>query len=148
MRLHVAGAGYTIHALESQATRDDAVRKARDTSVNSEEKKDAAGLDPRIERNANTERAATAFLQKKGCPAIVSRISNGVISNRDNYDSDFGDTGHKLNDIRNELFADKIIEAVNSKKMPFVAIGRAHLLGKENVVEMLRSRGFVMKRIH
>ncbi|MDB5815683.1 MAG: hypothetical protein JWN23_2800 [Rhodocyclales bacterium] len=149
IRLHVAGAGYTIHALEPQTARDDAVRKYRDTSGNGADRKgDDTGVDFRIKKRPKTESEAKAVLQQMICPAMVTTLKETVLSNQDNYDNTESNMFRELNHIRNEQFAVKITEAVNNNKMPFVAIGRAHLLNKGNVVDMLRSRGFVMKRIH
>jgi len=51
----------------------------------------------------------------------------------------------RLFDQRNELMAERIEAIVRSRQPAFVAIGAAHLVGRDSVVELLRKKGLTVR---
>ena len=48
---------------------------------------------------------------------------------------------------RNEFFAARIIEAMEERHHPFVAVGAGHMLGPEGLPALLAARGYTVARV-
>jgi uncharacterized protein YbaP (TraB family) len=50
-------------------------------------------------------------------------------------------------DSRHRTMAERIAAAVRAGEKPFVIVGRAHLMGSENLIPPLQARGLVPRQI-
>jgi uncharacterized protein YbaP (TraB family) len=48
---------------------------------------------------------------------------------------------------RNDYFAARIVEAIEGRREPFVAVGAGHMLGSEGLPALLAARGYTVTRI-
>jgi uncharacterized protein YbaP (TraB family) len=48
---------------------------------------------------------------------------------------------------RNELFAGRIVAAIESRQAPFVAVGAGHMLGPDGLPALLAARGYTVRRV-
>ena len=53
----------------------------------------------------------------------------------------------RLYDARNREMADKIVAMLAGNEPTFVAVGAGHLLGATGIVELLRQKGYAVKRL-
>jgi uncharacterized protein YbaP (TraB family) len=53
----------------------------------------------------------------------------------------------RLYDARNREMADKIVAMLAGNDAVFVAVGAGHLLGSAGIVELLRQKGYAVKRL-
>jgi uncharacterized protein YbaP (TraB family) len=53
----------------------------------------------------------------------------------------------RLYDARNREMADKIVAMLAGNDTVFVAVGAGHLLGSAGIVELLRQKGYALKRL-
>jgi len=52
-----------------------------------------------------------------------------------------------LQTTRNEAWIDPIVGLLSAHQRPFVAVGEAHMFGDESLPELLRARGYTVKRV-
>ena len=48
---------------------------------------------------------------------------------------------------RNDLFAARVVETIERRRVPFVAVGAGHMLGPDGLPALLAARGYTVRRV-
>jgi hypothetical protein len=128
-RAFATGTDITIHPLETVASRHAALDRCRPTL----ESAPSLSADASIGATFDTMCAAilrdVALDQSLGRPHATTNAASCVL------------------DGRHRTMAARIADAVNAGEMPFVIVGRGHLMSGQNLIELLAARGIAIRRI-
>jgi hypothetical protein len=125
----VTGQDVTIHALETEASRREALDEARSERCKPRPASTPAGLPRGLEQLCSAILEDIHRDQREDRPYSPSGAATCVL------------------DTRHRTMAARISQAVKAGEKPFIVVGRGHLVHGRTLVEMLAAQGLVLRRI-